>query len=165
MVEAKPSRNLLIKLQLTEQVGMGKKPVCKRVKESDYASLMTVATKLAAKRNMEPEGLRYDDGHDWVMIEDDEDLELAYDFATTKCTEQTASIIPAQKPGKASQIIFNIKMKEDAEQSYVEHGYKGHEDEEQQSALDKKSIAKGANKVKGVPRKTLKNLISKEYDK
>jgi len=52
---------------------------------SDYATLMVMAAKLAARFNMEAEGLRYDDGHDWVMIEDDMDLDFAYDFAATKC--------------------------------------------------------------------------------
>ena len=81
MVEAKQERNLLVKLQLS---GTGS-PVCKRVMASDYATLMVMAAKLAARCNMEPEGLRYDDGHDWVMIEDDMDLEFAYDFAAEKC--------------------------------------------------------------------------------
>ena len=47
----------------------------------DYATLMVMAAKLATKCNSEPEGLRYKDGSDWVMVEDDQDLEFAYDFA------------------------------------------------------------------------------------
>jgi len=52
---------------------------------SDYATLMVQAAKLAAKSNMLPLGLQYHDGHDWIMIEDDMDLEFAYDFAASKC--------------------------------------------------------------------------------
>jgi len=89
MVEAlanNPQRNILVKLQLSAP---GASPVCKRVMASDYATLMVMAAKLAARCNTEPEGLRYDDGHDWIMIEDDMDLEFAYDFAATKCKKQT----------------------------------------------------------------------------
>ena len=83
MVEAKPQRNLLVKIGFTDPASGD--IICKRVLASDYATLMVMAAKLAARCNMEPEGLRYDDGHDWVMIEDDMDLEFAYDFAATKC--------------------------------------------------------------------------------
>jgi len=48
---------------------------------ADYATLMVQAARLAQKAQSEPEGLRYHDGHDWVMIEDQQDLEFAYDFA------------------------------------------------------------------------------------
>lgn len=71
-------RNIIVKLQVCEADGS---PVCKRVVAGDYATLMVMAAKLATKCNSEPEGLRYKDGSDWVMVEDDQDLEFAYDFA------------------------------------------------------------------------------------
>lgn len=66
MVEAR-NTEVLVKLQLS---GPNASPVCKRVLASDYATLMVQAAKLAQKAQGEPEGLRYHDGHDWVMIED-----------------------------------------------------------------------------------------------
>ena len=100
-------RNIMVKLQLCEP---GSDPVCKRVMASDYATLMLMAAKLAARCDSEPEGLRYDDGHDWVMIEDDMDLDFAYDFAEKNCKKETQSVVPPGQDGSPSQIIFNIKM-------------------------------------------------------
>jgi len=159
MVEAKPQRNLLVKLQISSSGS----PVCKRVMASDYATLMVMAAKMAARVNMEPEGLRYDDGHDWVMIEDDMDLEFAYDFADGKCKRNTQSIVPATIPGEPSQIVFNIKLKGIAESGAPENEEMR---EEAPSVGQKKGGNKGgANKVKGIPRKALKNLISKEFER
>lgn len=96
MVQA-PNKNwdLLVKLSLSLH-HEGKSPVAKRVMTSDYATLLDQAKKLGSKHSVtDAEWLRYNDGQDWITIEDDMDLDFAYDFATNKCKKQTSSIMPA----------------------------------------------------------------------
>mmetsp|Transcript_86273 Transcript_86273/g.118954 ORF Transcript_86273/g.118954 Transcript_86273/m.118954 type:complete len:258 (+) Transcript_86273:59-832(+) len=152
MVES-AQRSLQVKLQVSAP---NASPVCKRVMASDYATLMVQAAKLAQKCQSAPECLRYHDGHDWVMIEDQQDLEFAYEFAA-KSKQQTQSVVPAFVNGDSAQIIFNIKLagaevcnNEDAEMK----------DEQLPGKKGKKH-----DKVKGIPRKALKNLINKEFEK
>lgn len=73
MVEAK-ANNLLVKISLNLDK-QGKSPVCKRVVAADYASLVEQAKKLASRYGIsEAEWLTYNDGHDSIMVEDDQDL-------------------------------------------------------------------------------------------
>ena len=91
---------------------LGKSPIVKRVMVGNYAQLLEQAKKLAARFNItEADWLRYDDGQDWIVIEDDQDLSFAYDFATSKCKKQTTSIVPAAGPNDSAQITFTIKPK------------------------------------------------------
>jgi len=157
MVDAKAD-NLLVKLSLN-LLQQGKSPVCKRVFAASFASLVDQAKKLAARHGVtEAEWLTYHDGHDWIMVEDDQDLDFAYDFAASKCKKQTQSIVPAQAPGEVSQITFTIKPKaRGAETMEVDEEMK----EEPQPA---KGRSKGKKEKHGIPRKALKNLINREFE-
>ena len=128
---------------------------------SDYATLMVAAAKLAAKYDMEPEGLRYDDGHDWVMIEDDTDLEFALDFATNLCKRPTQSFVPATLPGEATQVIFDIKMKMDDKP----FASTKHEMRSVQSAVTHKKDKKGPKKEKSISREAIQKIIDKKFEK
>merc|ERR1719242_2421107 len=80
-------------------------PVVKRVRATDYATLMAQAAKLAAKYNLSEEGcqLRYHDGDNWVIVEDDQDLELAFAIATSTNMKLQFNVRPAGKPQRAAQ--------------------------------------------------------------
>jgi hypothetical protein len=109
MVE-QPKKNwdIFVKLSLSLH-HKGMSPIAKRVSTSNYETLLEQAKKLGAKYDItEAEWLRYHDGQDWITIEDDMDLDFAYEFASTKCKKMTNSIMPASE-GQAAQITFTIK--------------------------------------------------------
>ena len=81
MVEAtNQSQDVKLSLDLTAQ---GKSPIFKRVQASDYQTLITAANKLAAKHEISPEEikLKYHDGDNWVVVEDDNDVQMAFSIA------------------------------------------------------------------------------------
>jgi len=107
MVEQLKKWNLLVKLSHTQH--KDKSPIVKRVMAADYATLLATAKKLDSQHYAQDEKwLRYHDGEDWIQVEDDMDLEFAYDFAQNKCKKQTSSITPATDDSSA-QITFTIK--------------------------------------------------------
>jgi len=75
MVEAtKPNiKNLDVKLSL-DVSSQGKSPVVKRVLATDYDTLMAQAKTLAGKHGISGCNLRYYDGDNWVIVEDNDDL-------------------------------------------------------------------------------------------
>jgi len=81
--------NIIVKLQLSNPLTPEAKPICKRVVAGNFNTLMLQAAKIAERANKELECLRYNDGHDWVMVEDDLDLQFAYEYATITCKQQT----------------------------------------------------------------------------
>lgn len=95
MVEAN-NKNLDVKLSL-DLSAQGKSPVVKRVLASDYATLMAQANKLAASKGVSETdcALRYYDGDNWVIVEDDEDLQLAFAIALSDTKKLLFSIKPA----------------------------------------------------------------------
>ena len=81
MVEAN-NQNLDVKLSL-DLAGQGKSPIVKRVMASNFETLLTTAKNLATKNQVNPEeiNLRYHDGDNWVVVEDDDDVQLAFTLA------------------------------------------------------------------------------------
>ena len=81
MVEAN-NQNLDVKLSL-DVAAQGKSPVVKRVMASNFEQLLTTAKNLATKNgvNSESINLRYHDGDNWVVVEDDDDVQLAFSLA------------------------------------------------------------------------------------
>ena len=81
MVEAN-NQNLDVKLSL-DVAAQGKSPVVKRVMASNFEQLLTTAKNLATKNGVNPEqiNLRYHDGDNWVVVEDDDDVQLAFTLA------------------------------------------------------------------------------------
>ena len=82
MVEATSSNSkqgLDIKLSL-DLSNQGKSPVTKRVLPSDYNTLLNQCKTLASKNGLSEEGvqMKYYDGDSWVIVEDNDDLELAF---------------------------------------------------------------------------------------
>ena len=86
-----------LSLDLTAQ---NKSPVVKRVLASDYTTLVNQAKALGAKHGISEDEcqLRYHDGDNWVIVEDDQDLELAYTIATS-----SMKLIFTIKPNKVRQ--------------------------------------------------------------
>ena len=78
MVEATiTSHDVKLSLDLTAQ---GKSPIFKRVQASDYQTLITAAHKLATKHAISPQEikLKYHDGDNWVVVEDENDVQMAF---------------------------------------------------------------------------------------
>ena len=81
MVQANPNKNIDVKLSL-DLTAQNKSPVVKRVLASDFDTLMKQAKTLAAKHGInEGVHLRYHDGDSWIIVEDGDDLELAFAIA------------------------------------------------------------------------------------
>ena len=81
MVEAtNNSYDVKISLDLSHQ---GKSPIYKKILASDYQSLITAANKLATKHEISPAEikLKYHDGDNWVVVEDDNDVQMAFALA------------------------------------------------------------------------------------
>lgn len=135
-----------LSLDLTAQ---NKSPVVKRVLASDYTTLVNQAKTLGARHGISEADcqLRYHDGDNWIIVEDDQDLELAFAIATSS----TMKLIFTIKPDKVrqSQVSTAASVAVDEEMK----------DEGQQAAT---SGHKKCKKEKGIPRKALKNLINNE---
>jgi len=98
MVEANNSngdfkKGLDIKLSL-DLSKQGKSPVVKRVLPSDFDTLLNQAKKLAGRHGLSEEGcqLKYYDGESFVIVEDNDDLELAFAIAQTSSMKLTFTI-------------------------------------------------------------------------
>lgn len=105
---------------------------------------------MAAKHNVEVGNcpLRYFDGDNWVIVEDDDDLKLAFALAMSDSKKITFSVKPVNSP-----VSKEIHSAEDEEMKQ----------EEAEPATGRKKCKK--DKVKGIPRKALKNLINNELEK
>ena len=84
MVEAssdfKKGLDIKLSLDLTAQ---GKSPVIKRVLASDYDTLMSQSKKLAVRHGLSEAEcqIKYFDGDSMVVVEDNDDLDLAFAIA------------------------------------------------------------------------------------
>ena len=79
MVETQQNNQVLdVKISLDRSVN-NKYPIFKRVAATDFATLTNHATALAAEHSISEDDvkLRYFDGENWVIVEDDQDLQLA----------------------------------------------------------------------------------------
>lgn len=140
MVQANQQVDVKLSIDMAAQ---RKSPIVKRVLASDFATLTAQAKTLAAKHGIDAGNtpLRYFDGENWVIVEDDDDLKLAFAIAMSSTKKLTFSI----KPVASSDGDEEMKQ------------------EEQESATGKRKCKK--EKVKGIPRKALKNLINNELEK
>ena len=145
MVEAssdfKKGLDIKLSLDLTAQ---GKSPVIKRVLASDYDTLMSQSKKLAVRHGLSEAEcqLKYFDGDSMVVVEDNDDLDLAFAIAQTSDNKLTFTIKhPDVASAPAEKTMGDVVMKE----------------EKQKKA--KKEMPKG------IPRKALKNLINSELDR
>lgn len=152
MVEATKA-NLDVKLSL-DLTAQNKSPVVKRVLASDYATLMKQAKNLGIRHGISEADchLRYHDGENWIIVEDDQDLELAFAIATSNTSKLMFTIKP--ESSTASQVSTSATVATDEEMK----------DEGQQTASTGQKKGK-KEKVKGIPRKALKNLINNELEK
>ena len=81
MVEAtNTSYDVKISLDLSHQ---GKSPIFKKILAADFQTLITAANKLATKHEISPEEikLKYHDGDNWVVVEDENDVQMAFAMA------------------------------------------------------------------------------------
>ena len=161
MVQANENK-LDIKLSL-DLSAQNKSPVVKRVLASDYATLLSQAKALGAKHGVREEEclLRYHDGDNWVIVEDESDLELAFAIATSTTSKLIFSIKPASPP--ASSLGFAQSQVSTSATVQATVADEEMRDEGQQATGHKKG--RGGDKVKGIPRKALKNLINNELEK
>lgn len=147
MVEAtNPNNKLDVKISL-DLSSKGMSPIVKRVLASDFNTLTAQAVTLAGKHGVPASDvrLRYYDGDAWVIVEDNDDLDLAFAIAMSDGKKISFSIKPTSAPVASS---VEPKM----------------EDEEMKEEQPDKSHKKGG-KGKGMPRKALKNLINNELEK
>ena len=88
MVQANNTLDVKISLDMA---AYNRSPVIKRVLASNYTTLMNQATALAQKHGIaaSPLILKYYDGDSWVIVEDDQDLELAFAIATSNDSKLT----------------------------------------------------------------------------
>ena len=106
-VSTAPQENLLVKLKLKNK----REKIHKAVKKGDYASLMVEATNIAASYGLEAkQGLEYYDGSSWVLVENDQDLAFAFEFASIHAKSKTRSVRPARTPEECNQITFSIRL-------------------------------------------------------
>ena len=98
MVEATNNR-LDVKLSI-DLAAQRKSPIVKRVAASDFATLTTQAQALSAKHGVDAGNcpLRYYDGESWVIVEDDDDLKLAFAIAMSDTKKLTFTVKPAGQP-------------------------------------------------------------------
>ena len=134
----------------------------KRVLASDYATLLNQAKTMGAKHGVREEDcmLRYHDGDNWVIVEDDQDLELAFAIATSCSNKLIFSIKPASSSLGFTQSMVSTSAATATQATGADEEMK---DEGQQATGHKKG--RGGDKVKGIPRKALKNLINNELEK
>ena len=102
MVQAQVSTNVTAKLSLYGP----HKPVWKEIATTDFATMMNEAKQIAEPAQVEY--LQYHDGDSWVIVEEQSDLDAAFNFAVAR-REKTRSVIPSLIEGQAPQIFFNIK--------------------------------------------------------
>ena len=160
MVQANENK-LDIKLSL-DLSAQNKSPVVKRVLASDYATLLSQAKALGAKHGVREEEclLRYHDGDNWVIVEDESDLELAFAIATSTTSKLIFSIKPASPASSLGFAQSQVSTSATVQATVADEEMR---DEGQQATGHKKG--RGGDKVKGIPRKALKNLINNELEK
>lgn len=149
MVQANNSQQIDVKLSL-DLAAQRKSPIVKRVLAQDFASLTAMGQKMAEKHGVDVTNcpLRYFDGESWVIVEDDDDLKLAFAIAMSDTKKLTLAIKPVDQVAsvpKESTVSDND------------------EEMKQEPATGQKKCKK--DKVKGIPRKALKNLINNELEK
>ncbi len=158
MVEANANfkKGLDIKLSL-DLSAQRKSPVVKRVQPSDYDTLLSVAKKMASKHGLSEEGckLKYNDGESFVVVEDDDDLEMAYAIAQSGSMKLMFLI---KHPDASAPADIDMA---DANKSSGDEEMK----EEPSAKKPKREKKEKVKKEKGLPRKALKNLINSELDK
>ena len=158
MVEAN-NQNLDVKLSL-DVAAQGKSPVVKRVMASNFDTLLTTAKNLATKNGVNPEeiNLRYHDGDNWVVVEDDDDVQLAFTLArssngkvifTIKSTKAVASAPEISAFATTATTATTMEVDEEVQPAAAATGHKN----------------KKPKKEKGIPRKAIKNLINNELNK
>lgn len=147
--------NLDVKLSL-DLSAQNKSPVVKRVLASDYATLLSQAKALGAKHGVREEDcqLRYYDGDNWVIVEDNQDLELAFAIATSS----TSKLIFTIKPSNIAQSQVSTAATVPADDEEMK-------DDGCQASFNSQKKGSKKDKVKGIPRKALKNLINNELEK
>lgn len=140
MVQA--NNNLDVKISL-DMTAYNRSPVVKRVLASNYATLMTQTTTLAKKHGVESSALvlKYYDGDSWVIVEDDQDLELAFAIATSN---DSKLMFTCKAPAASAPVPENVQMIDTGASSIG---------------------SKKQKKDKGPNRKALKNLINNELEK
>ena len=113
---------------------------------TDFATLTNQATTLAAKHGISEDEvkLRYFDGDSWVIVEDDQDLELAFTIARSGTKKILLCI------NRNASAANDVDMQDESQQA------KGH----MKAKKEKKDKSKG-----GIPRKALKNLIMAELER
>jgi hypothetical protein len=121
---------------------------------SNFEQLLTTAKNLASKNgvNSEQINLRYHDGDNWVVVEDDDDVQLAFTLARSsngKVIFSIKSSAAASAPEISAFATTATTMDVDEEMKLPAAGVKG----------------KKPKKEKGIPRKAIKNLINNELNK
>lgn len=144
-----------VKLSL-DLASQGKSPIVKRVIATNYENLINHAKKLAAKHEVNPEeiNLRYHDGDNWVVVEDDDDVQLAFTLARSSNGKvifniKSSAAAPEISAFASTATTMNNVADEEMKEP-VAAGAKGH---------------KKPKKEKGIPRKAIKNLINNELQK
>jgi hypothetical protein len=142
-----------VKLTL-DLVAQGKSPIVKRVIATNYENLLNHAKKLAAKHEVNPEeiNLRYHDGDNWVVVEDNDDVQLAFTLARSSngkviFTIKASAAAPEISAFASTATTMNNMDEEMKEPAVVAKGHKK------------------PKKEKGIPRKAIKNLINNELNK
>ena len=155
MVEAN-NQNLDVKLSL-DVAAQGKSPVVKRVMPSNFDTLLTTAKNLATKNGVNPEeiNLRYHDGDNWVVVEDDDDVQLAFTLARSSngkvifTIKSTKAVASAPEISAFATTATTMEVDEEVQPAAAALGHKN----------------KKPKKEKGIPRKAIKNLINNELNK
>ena len=151
MVQANPNKNIDVKLSL-DLTAQNKSPVVKRVLASDFDTLMKQAKTLAAKHGInEGVHLRYHDGDSWIIVEDGDDLELAFAIAQSNTMKL---IFQIKSTGAEAPVSSEAQSQSPLMQ----------DDEEMKDSAPCRG-KRGGKGGKGMPRKALKNLINNELDK
>ena len=129
---------------------------------SNFDTLLTTAKNLATKNGVNPNdiNLRYHDGDNWVVVEDDDDVQLAFTLArssngkvlfTIKSSDAASAPEISAFANTATTTATTINtMEVDEEMKEPAAAAKGH---------------KKPKKEKGIPRKAIKNLINNELNK
>ena len=105
MVQANRS-NLEVQLSV-DLSAQNKDSVTKRVSASDFATILGEAKAYGAANGMKYKHchMRYNDGENWVIVEDEQDLELAYAVASRSDNKITFTIssMKGQKRGPKAE--------------------------------------------------------------
>ena len=94
MVQAQVRSDVTAKLSLYGP----HKPVWKEIATTDFETMMNEAKQIAEPAQVEY--LQYHDGDSWVIVEEQQDLDAAFNFAIAR-REKTRSVIPSLIEGQA----------------------------------------------------------------